>query len=395
MSTLLINHATVVLLDELKEDYSVYCENGIIKKLAPSRTMNDHFADQIIDAAGNYLAPGFIDMHFHGVHKYLMDSGPEHFEAITRILPQYGVTGILPCISPRPKGEDATYAAELAKVKSAGCHVFGFHFEGPFLKLTGALPKEAVGQYEPDRVRALINSAKPYNSVFSISPDFDRIVDLLPIMTANNMPAFITHTQASVEQTLEALAAGACHATHFYDVFPIPEEYEPGARSCGAVEAILADPTVSVDFILDGEHVKPISVQMALQCKGPDRVCLITDSNIGAGLPPGRYKFFDYEIEYAYQGGPARMTENTIWPGGLCGSGLTMDLAVRNAVKMLGVDVPLAVRMASTNPAKVLGVDSTKGKIATEYDADLVLLDKSLTVQKTWITGQSVYQIND
>jgi len=392
MSKVLIIHATVIGLERLLLDHSVFCENGVIKKIAPSSEMNPNSADEVIDAGGDYLSPGFIDLHFHGVHEHLMDDGPEHFEAITKILPQYGVTGLLPCICPRPTGEDAAYTASVAEVKSAGCHVFGFHFEGPFLTRTGALPKESLGGYDPDRVAALIEAAGSYPSVFSIAPDFDRIVKLLPAMTAGNMPAFITHTQASVEETLAAVEAGACHATHFYDVFPIPDEYEPGARACGAVEVILADPNVSVDFILDGEHVMPIAVKMALQCKSPDKVCLITDSNIGAGFPPGLYGFMGKEVEFKYPGGPARMTENTDWPGALAGSGLTMDAAVRNAIEMVGVDLSMAVRMASANPAKVLRMDDTKGQIKTGYDADMLLLDKELEVQQTWVSGKSVFQ---
>jgi N-acetylglucosamine-6-phosphate deacetylase len=392
MAKLLISHATVVGLDRLLPDHSVFCENGVIKKIAPSSEMNSASADEVIDAGGEYLSPGFIDLHFHGVHEHLMDDGAEHFEAITRILPQYGVTGLLPCICPRPKGEDAAYAASVSEVKSAGCHVFGFHYEGPFLTLTGALPKDALGGYDPERVSSLIEAAKPYPSVFSIAPDFDQIIKLLPAMTAGNMPAFITHTRASVEETLAAVEAGACHATHFYDVFPIPDDYEPGARPCGAVEVILADPNVSVDFILDGEHVMPIAVKMALQCKSPDKVCLITDSNVGAGLPPGRYGFMGTEVEFKYPGGPARMTEKAHWPGALAGSGLVMDQAVRNAIDMVGVDLPLAVRMASANPAKVLRMDDTKGQIKTGYDADMCLLDKELEVQQTWVSGKSVFQ---
>ncbi len=392
MSRLRIDHATVIGLDGLLPDHAVFCEDGVIKEVAPSAAMTLVSAGTVIDAGGDYLSPGFIDLHFHGVHEHLMDDGPEHFDAITRILPRYGVTSLLPCICPRPKGEDAAYTSALAEVKSAGCHVLGFHFEGPFLTLTGALPPEALGSYDPQRVTALIDAAKPYPSVFSIAPDFDQIVKLLPAMTAGDQPAFMTHTHASVSQTLEAIAAGACHATHFYDVFPIPDEYEAGARACGAVEVILADPNVSVDFILDGEHVMPIAVKMALQCKGPDRVCLITDANIGAGLPPGRYDFMGTEVEFHYPGGPARMTKNSPIPGVLAGSGLTMDLAVRNAIKLVGVDLPLAVRMASANPAQVLRMEQTKGQIKTGFDADFLLLDKELQVRQTWVSGQSVFQ---
>ena len=91
MSTLLVNHAAVIRLDVLQQDHSVYCENGVIKNIAPTAELTSQPADQVIDAGGAYLAPGFIDLHFHGVHEHLMDDGPEHFEAITRVAETTGV----------------------------------------------------------------------------------------------------------------------------------------------------------------------------------------------------------------------------------------------------------------------------------------------------------------
>jgi N-acetylglucosamine-6-phosphate deacetylase len=156
------------------------------------------------------------------------------------------------------------------------------------------------------------------------------------------------------------------------------------------VEAILADPHVSVDFILDGVHVEPVAVQMAITCKGADKVCLITDANVGAGLPPGRYQSLGSEIEFEYEGAPARMTQNSRFPGALAGSGLTMDKAVQNAVSMLKASIPQAIRMASANPAKVMRLKN-KGQIKRGFDADIVLLDQELKVIRTWIKGKCQY----
>ena len=162
-------------------------------------------------------------------------------------------------------------------------------------------------------------------------------------------------------------------------------------RPVGAVEVLLADPRATVDFILDNEHVNPIAVKMALRCKGPAGVSLITDANVGAGLEPGRYVFAGNEVQFAYRGGPARMTDKSSNPGVLAGSGLTLDLAVRNALKLLDVSIPQAVRMASTNPAAVLGLQKTKGLISEGFDADMILLDETLHVEGTWIGGRRVF----
>lgn len=392
MERKIIRNTVVLIQDRLVEDCAVLLEDGVIRKIGCS----DRFASvenyEIIDGCGSYLVPGFIDLHTHGVHEYLIDNGPEDLARMCEVLPQYGVTGFLPTVCPRPKGEDSEFLATLAGVESKGTTVLGFHLEGPFLTITGALPAEALGTNDPERVNALVAAASPYPAVFSISPDFEGIGDLLPLMTANGIPAFITHTKADVKQTQAAIEGGARHATHFYNVFYAPDETDGGVRPCGAVEAILADGRVSVDFILDGEHVDPVAIKMALQCKGPGDVVLITDSNIGAGLPPARFMFGQDEVEIKYPGGPARMTENSRFPCGLAGSGLTMDRVVRNAVEMLGIELPQAIRMVSANPARVLGLESRKGKIVEGYDADLVLMSKNLEVEQTFVAGECRYR---
>ena len=337
-----------------------------------------------------YIVPGFIDLHIHGIHDHLVDDGPEALAGMCRTLPKYGVTGFLPTVSPSPMGQDAAFLKTLAATSPEGTHILGFHLEGPFLALTGAFNKDAIGGGGADRVRALIEAAKPYKAIFSVSPDVEGICDLIPIMAEGDTPVFMTHTAANVQQAQAAIAAGARHCTHFYDVFPCPPVSEPGVRPSGIVEAVLADPRVSVDFILDGVHVDPIAVKMAMVAKqgGPGKVCLITDANVGAGFPPGTYTFGNMgDIVFDYPGAPARSTRDHT----LAGSGLTLDVALRNAVKMLGVSIAEASRMLSYNPACVLGVQDRKGLLAPGYDADFVVLDSNLEVVSTWISGNEYY----
>jgi N-acetylglucosamine-6-phosphate deacetylase len=389
MTRTVIQHATVVFPDREAQDYSVLLQDGRISRVGPSEDLRSEAADERIELGGDYLTPGFIDLHIHGTGTFSVDDGPDALAGLCRLLPKYGVSGFLPTVAPRPKGEDASFLSSLAGTASAGARILGFHLEGPFLALTGALPKEALGTPDPDRVESLIEASRPYPAIFSISPDFDGILDLIPIMARGGTPVFITHTGATVEETVAAIEAGARHATHFYDVFPVPPERDPGVRPSGAVEAILADPRVTVDFILDGEHVHPAACRMALACKGVEGVALITDAVPGAGLPPGRtYRFSDYEVTFAYAGAPARMTESGLIPGALAGSGLTMDGAVRNAVRFLNLSLPDAVALAGATPARILGLDGRKGRIAEGYDADLVRLGPDLKVRQCWIGGE-------
>lgn len=366
---------------------TIVIENGKIKEISFVETADGN----VTDLGNSYIVPGFVDLHMHGIHHYLIDNGLDDLEKICEILPSYGITSFLPTVAPRAEGEDAEFLQTISVIKSRGSNVLGFHLEGPFLKLTGSLSANAIAKADPNRTIALINAAKPYKAVFSISPDIEGILDIIPLMTAENVPVFMTHTAANVEQAEAAIALGAKHATHFYDVFPCPDVREPGVRPSGIVEAVLADESVSVDFILDGVHVEPVAVKMALACKknGTGKVCLITDSNIGAGLEPGKFTFGENgEIEFAYKGSPARKTKDQT----LAGSGLTMDQAVRNAISMLSVDLQTAVDMASLHPAMVLKADDRKGKIAAGYDADLVVMDQELNIIQTWIGGDRRYQ---
>ena len=346
---------------------------------------------EIEDRSECYLLPGFIDMHIHGVHNFLVDDGPEALAGMCRTLPRYGVTGFLPTVSPSPMGQDSAYLKTLSATSPEGTHILGFHLEGPFLALTGAFNKDAIGGGGADRVNALIAAAKPYKCIFSISPDVDGIFDLIPIMAHDDTPVFMTHTAANVQQALKAIELGARHCTHFYDVFPCPPVSEPGVRPSGIVEAVLADPRVSVDFILDGVHVDPIAVKMALVAKqsGPGSVCLITDANVGAGFQPGTYTFGNMgDICFDYPGAPARSVKDHT----LAGSGLTLDVALRNAVKLLGLDLVAASKLLSYNPAKVLHLEKQKGLLASGYDADFVVLDGNLEVQSTWVSGKEFYK---
>lgn len=381
---------TVVGSNGLIPHAAVVCRGSRIEQVGRIEEVQTR-PGPVCNGAGGFLVPGFIDLHIHGTHRFLIDLGPDHLDGLAVLLPRYGVTGFLPTVCPKPVGEDARALARLARIRSRGSQILGFHLEGPFLTLTGALPPEALGTADPARVNALMRAAAPHRVVFSVAPDFKGIGTLIKLMRRQGAAVFMTHTAADVSRTLAAIRTGARHATHFYDVFPPPPESDPGVRPCGTVEAVLASPEVTVDFILDGVHVDPIAVRMALACKGPDGVCLITDANIGAGLPPGRYAFLGgTTVEFRYAGGPARLV-NGPHAGALAGSGLTMDCAVRNAVHLLGVDIAQAVRMASANPARVLGLHEVKGDIRPGFDADMVLLDRALNVQRTWVAGEVKY----
>ena len=385
MPDMIIYNATVFHEGKFLHNSGIAVENGKIIHIDSTEKILQIDAEKRIDLAGEILAPGYIDLHTHGLLTYLIDKGKEDLEKMSANLPKFGTTSFLPTIIPHPAEEEISFLHDVAQAKAPGAEYLGFFSEGPFLAKTGAINPDALMDKTPERVLKIKNALKPYRVIFAISPE---IPNLAAVMANMDQPIFITHTQAGVEDSLNAVALGANHATHFYDVFHSPEETDPGVRPCGAVEVVLQNPEVSVDFILDGEHVAPIAVKLALTCKSIDKVCLITDSNIGAGLPPGRHTGIGSdEVEFAYPGGPARGTENSHAPGGLFGSGLTMDRAVKNVVKLRVGTAEEALTMASSTPAKILGVYGKKGDIAAGFDADFLHLDRDLNVKRTWVKG--------
>ncbi len=382
-------HATVFCGGELLEDHALMVEDGKITKIAPS---NEFIQDEtrVIDAQGDFLVPGFIDLHIHGMHSFLVDNGKEDIEQISSLLPQYGITGFLPTIIPHAPEVEDEYLQEVALARSVGTQILGYFCEGPYLAKTGALQPSALKDKSLQRLEKIKTLLAPCKAIFAISPELEGLDELIPRM---EHPVFITHTQADVDQTERAIELGARHATHFYDVFAAPEQTDPGVRPSGAVEVILADPRVSVDFILDGEHVHPAAVRLAQACKPLSSISLISDSNIGAGFPPGTYQGFGSdEISFAYPGAPARGTENSHAPHELFGSGLTLDVAVKNVIKLKLGTLQDAIIMASTSPAKVLGIYGRKGDLNVGFDADIVRLSPQFDVQETWISGNTVYQ---
>lgn len=342
--------------------------------------------DQIVEAAGRLLTPGLIDMHTHGVGHSLYENGPDDLRSAARKLGCFGVTTVVPTLVPQVADGWLERLAEIAASISAvtEVHIPGIHLEGPFMAVGGAACPTLPGDLELlDRI--LFASAGRL-AVMSLSPDAPGIVPVIERLASKRILSFITHTRATVEQTEAALAAGARHGTHFYDVFYPPPESDPGVRPVGAVEAILADRSATVDFIADGVHVHPTAIRAAVAAKGWQGVILITDSNIGAGLSPGTYETpWGYPVRVSPETAARHATE-----GFLAGSALTMDRGMANLLRWLELPPEQIWAMGTLNPARLLGLDR-KGRLDAGADADLVLWDDDLRPALTWVGGRLTF----
>ncbi len=347
-----------------------------------------------IDGEGALLTPGMIDLHTHGIHQYVYEASPQDLIEGLRVPPRHGTTTVLPTlytVMHRTKLRHLESLAEaVEQVKDV--HVPGFHLEGPFLALPGAGAATINGDTE--LLDELLAACRGRVAAMSISPDTPGILPVIERLVERGVATFITHTRATVDQTQAAIDAGARHATHFYDVFPLPGETEPGVRPAGAVETILADARCTVDFIADGVHVHPMAIRAALASKSWRGVTLITDSNIGAGLPSGEYETtLGYRVRVR-PGDAARVADATHpLHGGLAGSALTMDQGVRHLAAWLDVPLHEVIAMATCNPATVIGRCDC-GRIAPGCRADMVMWDEQMRPVRTWVGGRRIAEVN-
>ncbi|MCX6950832.1 MAG: amidohydrolase family protein [Verrucomicrobia bacterium] len=341
----------------------------------------------VIEGAGRLLTPGLIDLHTHGVMHSLYESGPDGLHAAARELGRFGVTTVLPTIVPQIRDgwleRLASVAAAIPSVRAV--NIPGLHLEGPFMAVGGAACPTLPGDL--GLLERIIAACGGRLAAMSLSPDAPNILPVIARLREKRIPAFLTHTRASVEQTEAALTAGATHATHFYDVFYAPPETDPGVRPVGVVEAVLADPRATVDFIADGVHVHPTAIRAAVAAKSFAGVILITDSNIGAGLPPGTYDTpWGYPVRVSPETAARHATNNT-----LAGSALTMDRGMANLLGWLDLPPEQIWAMGTLNPARLLGL-SHKGRLEAGADADLVLWNDDLRPAQTWLAGNCTYE---
>lgn len=363
-------------------------ENGIIVKTSASFLPEK-------DEPGEYiLTPGLIDVHTHGIGSSAYGQSAEMLHASVEHLLNHGTTTVFPTIVPdvaSKKGFEqiSDIASELSNV--ANINMPALHLEGPFMAVSGAACTTMTGDIK--LLDDLIAAAENRVAIMSLAPEVTNIIPVIERLVERGIVPFLTHTQASVEETERAIAAGARHATHFYDVFPVPPATDGGVRPVGAVEAILADDRCSVDFIADGVHVHPAAIRMALKAKGWKQILLITDSNIGAGLPSGTYPTpWGYSIKVDKHQGARVADAGHPKHGRLAGSALTMDEGINNLWRWLDLSPAQVFAAATLNPADILGLN--KGRLTVGYDADLVLWKKcgeNYVPSHVWVAGKQIF----
>ncbi len=331
-----------------------------------------------VDLEGGLLLPGFIDVQVNGGGGVLFndDPTPEAIHAIGAAHRRFGTTGFLPTLI----SEDfATIGRAIAAVQAsldAGMPgVLGIHIEGPFLNWVrrGVHDSKHLRVLDSSQV-SLLSRLRRGRTVLTLAPEMTT-PEIIAGLTAAGILVSAGHSDASFAQTTAAIAHGVRGFTHLFNAMARLEPREPGI-----VGAALDDQNTWCGIIVDGHHVDPVVLKLALRCKRHDRFMLVTDGMpaVGSSAP-----------SFVLQGRTIQVVDGICRDenGTLAGTALDMAAAVRNAVSLLGLDIVEAARMASEYPAEFLGLGHELGRIAPGYRANLVLLDDQFQVRRTWVEG--------
>lgn len=389
--TKLLRNARIVLPDRVSEG-AILIEGGRIARILDLHAGESVKSDVVINLDGLKLFPGFIDIHIHGaVGVDTNEADARSLQRVARFLAENGVTSWLPTLVP-DREENYLRAIhtidELIRTQSelkptAAARAVGVHYEGPFVnqKQCGALHTEFFKTFAArDELESLPRlSAQDAVHLITLAPEIEGGIELVKELVKQNWIVSIGHTRAEVDVLDRACEAGARHMTHFMNAMSPLHHRAPGPIGWG-----LLNDSVSVDVIADGIHVDPLMLKLVLRCKQPRRVSLISDAVAPTGLGDGRYEIWGETITVTNG-----RTENV--RGSIAGSVITMLDAVRRMLS-LGVAATDVARMASTNPARLLGIDKTCGSIEEGMRADLVALDDEGRVRLTLISGRVAHR---
>jgi N-acetylglucosamine-6-phosphate deacetylase len=333
----------------------------------------------VFDAA--VVSPGLIDLQSNGAFGLEVGGDPEALRGLAARLPSTGVTTFLPTLVSSGAETYLATAAALAAARGApGARMPGLHLEGPLLSPArpGAHDLKLIeeGEATLGRVLGELLAANAVRLV-TLAPERAGALGLVGRLAKAGVTVALGHTDATFDQMTAGIDAGATLVTHLYNAMRGFSHREPGA-----VGAALIDNRVAVSLIADGVHAHPAALDLALRTKGPQRIALVTDALAAAGCPPGPSRVG--AIEAFSDGHAVRLAD-----GRLAGSALTLDRAVRLMVSRGGARLEDALTMASVTPARLLGLPRS-GRLASGYDADLVLWDSSMQVEAVFIAGRRV-----
>ena len=365
-------------------DVCVLARDGKILQVASRIDAPDA---ETVDCGGNYLSPGFADIHVHGGGGYSAMGSPEDVVKMCRAHAKHGVTSIVPTTlaAPIPVLQNAVDAIGKAMEICGDVNILGVHLEGPFLspKKSGAQSPENILIPNEESVAALLDRA-PFIRMIGAAPEIENGMLVGEMAAKRNIVASVAHSDADFETAEEALNHGYSDITHIFSACSAMHK-EGIFRKVGVAEAGLALDGYTAQFIGDLKHLPAGAVKLIYKCKGADKAYLISD-----GLEFSACDLKEGETVLQHNGMTAVYEDGVMLLGDrscLAGSASSLDIMVKN---MIACGIPLAdaVKMASLTPLSVIGFGGSKGRIAPGYDEDLIIFDDEINVKRVFVGGK-------
>lgn len=343
--------------------------------------------EEIHDLTGLKMIPGFIDIHTHGaVGIDVNHASADDLEKMSVYFASCGTTGWL--CSVLTDTEEITMRAidaflEWQALRHDGAILHGIHLEGPFLSpaYKGAMPERLLRLPDIALVRRYQERAKGNIRYITIAPELPGALELIPALKEMGICVAIGHSAADYDTTMQAIRAGAVAATHTGNAMRLLHQREPAIFG-----AVLEERDVFCEMICDGLHLHPATIRLILNAKGTEQVVAITDSVMAAGLGDGEYMLGVNEI--VVKDGDATLKEG----GSRAGSTLTLDRALRNLVQFSGRSLESVIPLLTENPARLFSMENSRGVLAPDRKADLVVIDEDLCVRMTVVEGRVVFR---
>ena len=360
----------------IENDVLITIDRGAIANVEQTRDV-----PRDAERTASLIVPGFVDLHIHGGDGADFMDGDERANArIASFHAKHGTTAMMATTLTGSVAalQDAVNA--IAKPSDdSGAEIIGIHLEGPYINRdrAGAQDVASIRPADIHEIDALIKRAPRMKWMITFAPEIDGARALVEKFRKRVIFS-IGHTSADYAEAVAALDWGARHFTHLFNAMTGMHHREPGV-----VGAALVSRNATAELIADGTHVHPAVLNIAATTM-PHRIALVTDAIRACGLADGRYKLGGYDVEV--KDGDARLVNG----GALAGSTLTMHDAVRNMIELAGLPIERVIPMATETPARIAGVRDRKGTIDRGYDADLVLLDKKLDIERVIVRGQDV-----
>lgn len=350
---------------------SVRMEAGKIQEVTTLKELEAGEGEEVIEAEGRYVIPGLVDIHFHGCVGYdFCDGTVEAMDAITQYEAEHGVTSISPATMTLSEKELSRIFENAGRYKNdRGSTIRGITMEGPFVSSAKKGAQNGKYIHKPDLrfYKKMQELSGGMIKQVAVAPEEDKDLEFIKAVNGE-VVASVAHTTADYDTADAAFQAGATHVTHLFNAMPPFTHREPGV-----VGAALDHEKVFAELICDGIHIHPSMVRAAFKMFGPDRICMISDSMMAAGMPDGDYSLGGQAVKVT---GKLAVLEN----GTIAGSASNLMDCLRVAVKEMKIPLEQAVQASTLTPARSLGLQKECGSITVGKAADLVILDQELNI---------------